>query len=164
MTEINNFHIKGQKIGPDYPTYIIAELSGNHNQDFDLAVRTIEAAAKTGIDAIKLQTYTADTITMDSDLPHFRTREDSLWAGQKLYDLYKVAFTPWEWQPKLKEIANNLGIHCFSSPFDVSAVDFLEKMDVPAYKIASLEITDIPLIEYVASKQKPVIISTGIAF
>ncbi len=160
MSEIN---IKGKKIGRDFPTYIIAELSGNHNQDFDLAVKTIEAAAKTGVDAIKLQTYTPDTITLDSDLPHFRTREDSLWAGQRLYELYKKAYTPWEWQPKLKHIANELGLHCFSSPFDKSSVDFLEKMEVPAYKIASFEITDIPLIEYVAAKQKPIIISTGIA-
>lgn len=155
--------IKDKVIGKKHPTYIIAELSGNHNQDFDLAVKTIEAAKQAGVDALKLQTYTADTITLDSDLPHFRTRSDSLWAGQKLYDLYKVAYTPWEWQPKLKKIANDLGLHCFSSPFDLSSVDFLEQMDVPAYKIASFEITDIPLIEYVASKNKPIIISTGIA-
>lgn len=155
--------IKDRVIGAEHPTYIIAELSGNHNQDFDLAVKTIEAAKEAGVDALKLQTYTADTITLDSDLPHFKTRNDSLWAGQKLYDLYKKAYTPWNWQPKLKKIANDLGLDCFSSPFDFSSVDFLEEMNVPAYKIASFEITDIPLIEYVASKGKPVIISTGIA-
>lgn len=160
MVEIQ---ILEKKINKLNPTYIIAELSANHNHDFDLAVKTIEAAAKTGVDAVKLQTYTPDTITLNSDLPHFRTREDSIWAGQRLYDLYQKAYTPWEWHPKLQEVANRLGLHFFSSPFDYSAVDFLEKMDVPAYKIASLEITDIPLIEYTAAKGKPIILSTGIA-
>ncbi|MEZ4888841.1 MAG: pseudaminic acid synthase [Chitinophagales bacterium] len=155
--------IKDKKIGIDHPTYIIAELSGNHNQDFDLAVKTVYAMKEAGADAVKLQTYTADTITLDSEKPDFKTRADSLWAGQKLHDLYKVAYTPWEWQPKLKQLANDLGMHCFSSPFDPTSVDFLEKMNVPAYKIASFEITDIPLIKYVASKGKPVIMSTGIA-
>ena len=158
-----NIQIKDKTISTAHPTYIIAELSGNHNQDFDLAVKTVYAMKEAGADAVKLQTYTTDTITLDSEKPDFKTRPDSLWAGQKLYDLYKVAYTPWEWQPKLKQLANDLGMHCFSSPFDHSAVDFLEEMNVPAYKIASLEITDIPLIKYAASKGKPIIISTGIA-
>ncbi len=157
------FSINQRPIGNGHPVYIIAELSANHNQDFDLAVKTIEAAAEAGVDAIKFQTYRADTITLDSDLPHFRTRDDSIWAGQKLFDLYQKAYTPWEWQPKLKAIAEKLGLECFSSPFDPTSVDFLEEMGVAAYKIASFEITDIPLIELVASKEKPVIISTGIA-
>jgi pseudaminic acid synthase len=144
-------------------TFIIAELSANHNQNFDTAVKTIEAAKDAGADAIKLQTYTADTITLDSDKKYFKIKGNNLWKGKTLYQLYQEAYTPWDWQPKLKKIANDLGIILFSSPFDSSAVDFLEQMDVPAYKIASFEIQDLPLIKYVASKRKPVIISTGIA-
>lgn len=144
-------------------TFIIAELSANHNQQFDLAVETIKAAKLAGADAIKIQTYTADTITLNSDKEYFQINYGSLWDGTTLYKLYQQAFTPWEWQPELKRIAEAEGLICFSSPFDFSAVDFLEKMDVPAYKIASFEIHDIPLIEYVASKGKPIIISTGIA-
>ena len=155
--------IKDFEIGKNSKTFIIAELSANHNQDFDLAVKTIEAAAKTGVDAIKIQTYTADTITIDCNNKYFQINQGTIWDGKTLYELYKEAYTPWEWQPKLKVIAEKLGLICFSSPFDKTAVDFLEKMNVPAYKIASFEITDIPLIEYVASKGKPVIISTGIA-
>lgn len=150
-------------IGDGQPAFIIAELSANHNQRFDLAVKTIRAAKKAGADAIKLQTYTADTITMKSDKKYFRITGGTLWDGRTLYDLYTEAYTPWHWQPKLKKIANQLGLECFSSPFDTTSVDFLEKMKVPAYKIASFEITDIPLIEYVAAKKKPIIISTGIA-
>ncbi|MCK5050745.1 MAG: pseudaminic acid synthase [Candidatus Cloacimonetes bacterium] len=142
--------------------YIIAELSANHNQDFNLAVKTIKAMKKSGADAVKLQTYTADTITIDCNNEYFKIKE-GLWKGETLYSLYKKAYTPWEWQPKLKKIAEDLGLVFFSSPFDKTAVDFLEKMNVPIYKIASFEITDIPLIEYVASKDKPIIISTGIA-
>lgn len=160
---MRNIKIGEANVGADHPTYIIAELSANHVQDFDLAVKTIEAASKTGVDAIKLQTYRPDTITLDSDLPHFRTRDDTIWAGQKLHSLYEKAYMPWEWQPKLIVIAKDLGLDCFSSPFDASAVDFLDKLEVPAFKIASLEITDIPLIRLVASKGKPVIISTGAA-
>ncbi len=163
MNSKKEIEIGPRKIGEGHPCYIIAELSANHNQDFDLAVKTVEAAAAANVDALKLQTYRADTITLDSDLPHFKTRADSNWAGQKFFDLYKKAYTPWEWQPKLKKIAEDLGLQCFSSPFDATSVDFLEAMDVEAYKIASFEITDIPLIELVASKGKPVIISTGIA-
>lgn len=143
--------------------FIIAELSANHLQKYDFAVRTIETAQRAGVDAIKLQTYTPDTITINSDNEYFRIRQGSLWDGKTFYQLYQEAYTPWEWQPKLKEIAEGLGLIFFSSPFDVTAVDFLEEMDVPAYKVASFEITDIPLIEYIASKGKPVIISTGIA-
>ncbi|MFH1369591.1 MAG: pseudaminic acid synthase [Elusimicrobiota bacterium] len=155
--------IKNRKIGGKNKVFIIAELSANHNQDYATAVKSVRAVKECGADAIKLQTYTADTITIDSDLKYFRIMHGTLWDGQNLYDLYKKAYTPWEWQPKLKKIAENLGLICFSSPFDRTAVDFLEKMRVPAYKVASFEITDIPLIEYIASKKKPVIISTGIA-
>jgi len=144
-------------------TFIIAELSANHNQNFDIAAKSVKAAKETGADAIKIQTYTADTITINSDKEYFKIKGDNLWKGKTLYELYQEAYTPWDWQPKLKKIADELGIILFSSPFDFSAVDFLEKMDIPAYKIASFEITDIPLIKYVASKQKPIIISTGIA-
>jgi len=144
-------------------TLIIAELSANHNQSYDIALKTISAAKESGADAIKFQTYTADTITIKSTQEYFFINQNTLWDGRTLYDLYKEAHTPWEWQPKLKEYAESIGLICFSSPFDFSSVDFLERMNVPAYKIASFEITDIPLIKYVASKNKPVIISTGIA-
>jgi pseudaminic acid synthase len=159
--------IKSIKIGDkivkdDSDVFVIAELSANHNQNFEVAVETIKAVKDSGADAIKIQTYTADTMTIDCSNDHFQ-RTDGLWKGKNLYQIYKEAFTPWEWQPRLKEIAENLGLIFFSSPFDRTAVDFLEKMDVPAYKIASPEITDIPLIEYTASKGKPMIISTGIA-
>lgn len=147
----------------DNSVFIIAELSANHNQDFDIALKTIKAAKEAGADAIKLQTYTADTITLDCDKEFFQVKQGTIWDGTTLYNLYRQAYTPWEWQPKLKKYAEELGLICFSSPFDKSAVDFLEDMDVPAYKIASFEITDIPLIEYTASKGKPIIISTGIA-
>lgn len=157
------FEIANRIVGGVYPVFIVAELSANHLQDFDLAVRTIRVAKESGADAIKLQTYTPDNITIDSDNEYFQIKHGTLWDGKTLYKLYQEAYTPWEWQPKLKEISEKLGLICFSSPFDKTAVDFLEKMDVPAYKIASLEITDIPLIEYIASKRKPVIISTGIA-
>ena len=143
--------------------FIIAEMSANHHQDFNIAVETVRAAKAVGADAIKLQTYTADTLTLDCDNAYFQIKQDTLWDGTTLHKLYEEAYTPWEWQPELKRIAEEEGLVCFSSPFDKTAVDFLETMDVPAYKIASFEITDIPLIEYVASKRKPVIISTGIA-
>ena len=158
-----NIKIANREIGDNQPIFIVAELSANHNQHFDIAVDTIKAAKEVGADAIKLQTYTADTITIDCDNEHFQIKQGTLWDGKTLYELYQEAYTPWEWQPKLKKIANELGLICFSSAFDKTAVDFLEVIDVPAYKIASFEITDIPLIQYVASKGKPVIISTGIA-
>lgn len=155
--------IGNKLIGNSKHTFIIAELSANHLHNFDLAVKTIKAINEAGADAIKLQTYTADTITVDSENEYFRIRQGTLWDGNTLYNLYKEAYTPWEWQPELKRIAEDLGLVCFSSPFDKTAVDFLEKMNVHAYKVASFEIMDIPLIEYIASKGKPVIISTGIA-
>jgi len=155
--------IKGKSIGKNFPVFIIAEFSANHLQKFDNAVKLIRAAKDAGVDAIKLQTYTPDTITIDCDNKYFQIKQGTLWDGQTLYDLYKKAYTPWEWQTKLKEIAENEGLIFFSSVFDKTSVDFLENINVPAYKIASFEITDIPLIEYVASKGKPIIISTGIA-
>ena len=155
--------ISHKEIGKNNPVFIIAELSANHNQNYDLAVKTIEAVKEAGADAVKFQTYTADTITINCSNEYFQIKHGSLWDGKSLYNLYQEAYTPWDWQPKLKIFAESMGLICFSSPFDHSAVDFLEKMDVPAYKIASMEITDIPLIEYAASKQKPMIISTGIA-
>jgi len=150
-------------VGKDHPVFIVAELSANHLQKFDLAVETIKAIKEAGADAVKLQTYTPDTITIDSDNDYFQIKQGTLWDGKNLYQLYQEAYTPWEWQPKLKEIAEGLGLVCFSTPFDKTAVDFLEEMNVPTYKVASFEIMDIPLIEYIASKGKPVIISTGIA-
>ncbi|MDW7726679.1 MAG: pseudaminic acid synthase [Candidatus Methanoperedens sp.] len=160
---MNCINISGKKISSNESTFIIAELSANHLHNFDLAIGTIKAIKESGADAVKLQTYTPDTITIDSDNEYFQIKQDSLWDGKTLYQLYQEAYTPWEWQPKLKEIAEELGLIFFSSPFDRTSVDFLEEMNVPAYKVASFEITDIPLIEYIASKGKPVIISTGIA-
>lgn len=157
-----SFEIQNRAIGPGHPTYIIAELSANHNQDFDQAVRIIHAAKDAGVDAIKLQTYTPDTITIDSDRDEFHIQK-TIWEGRKLYDLYREAYTPWEWQPRLKEVANDLGLTLFSSPFDHTAVDFLEEMDVPAYKVASFEVVDIPLLRKIAATGKPVIMSTGMA-
>jgi len=154
--------IENRHIGRSEPTYIVAEMSANHNQNFDQAVKIIKAAKKAGADAVKLQTYTPDTITLKSDKKYFKI-DGTLWEGKYLYDLYKEAYTPWEWQPELKQHADKLGMHLFSSPFDLTAVDFLEKMKVPAYKIASPEIIDIPLITKVAKTGKPVIISTGMA-
>lgn len=144
-------------------TLIVAELSANHAGSFQTAVDTIYAAKRAGADAIKLQTYTADTLTLDCDKPDFVIANGSLWDGRKYYDLYKDAYTPWEWHKDLFRIAREEGLIIFSTPFDKSAVDFLETLDNPIYKIASFEITDIPLIEYVASKMKPIVISIGIA-
>jgi pseudaminic acid synthase len=155
--------IGDKTIGEGQPCFVIAEMSGNHNMDFNRAVEIVHAAKDAGADAIKLQTYTADTITLNSHKDCFRTGDDSLWSGMTLYELYQKAYTPWDWQPKLKKIADELGIILFSSPFDLTAVDFLEQMDVPAYKIASFEINDIPLVRKIARTGKPVIISTGIA-
>lgn len=155
--------IGGTYIGEGYPSFIIAELSANHNGRIETAIETIRAAKRSGANCIKLQTFTADTITLDSKKEDFKISQGTLWDGQYLYDLYKQAYTPWEWHEELFRVAKEEGLVCFSSPFDKTAVDFLETLNVPAYKIASFEITDIPLIEYVASKGKPVIISTGIA-
>lgn len=143
--------------------FVIAELSANHGHDIEIAKQTIKAAKEAGADAIKIQTYTPDTITIDSQKDYFLLKQGTIWDGRTLYDLYKEAYTPWEWHKELMDYAKEVGIICFSSPFDPTAVDLLETLNVPAYKIASFEITDLPLIEYVASKQKPIIISTGIA-
>ena len=144
-------------------TFIIAELSANHGNDINIAIETIKAAKRTGADAIKLQTYTADTMTIDCDKDDFKITQGTTWDGLFLHELYKEAALPWEWHKKLYQVAKEEGLICFSSPFDKTAVDFLEELNTPIYKIASFEITDIPLIKYVASKGKPIIISTGIA-
>lgn len=155
-------NISGREVGSDAPPYVIAELSANHNGKLETALRLIDEAAKAGADAIKIQTYRPDTITLDSDGEDFRIR-GGLWNGRTLYDLYREAHTPWEWHAPLFEHAHKLGITIFSSPFDRSAVDFLAQLNAPAYKIASFELVDLPLIKYVASKRKPMIISTGMA-
>lgn len=155
----------GQKcISATSPAFIVAEISANHNQDYSRAVEIIHAAKEAGADAVKLQTYTADTITIDCDDECFQINEGTIWDGTTLYKLYQEAYTPWEWQPKLMEEANKLGLECFSSPFDFTSVDFLEEMKVPAYKIASYEINDIPLIRKIAKLHKPMIFATGIAY
>ncbi|WP_111976541.1 pseudaminic acid synthase [Algibacillus agarilyticus] len=156
--------IAARKIDASQPPFIIAELSGNHNQDLALAKQMIKAAADAGVDAIKLQTYTADSMTLAVDSDNFRiTEKDSLWYGEHLHSLYQKASTPYEWHSELFDYANQLGLIAFSSPFDEDAVDFLETLNVPAYKIASFELTDIPLIQKVASTGKPIIMSTGMA-
>ncbi|HVN19618.1 MAG TPA: pseudaminic acid synthase [Dongiaceae bacterium] len=160
MTEIR---IGDRVVGPGHPTFIVAEVSANHNRDFSRAVRIIEEAKKAGADAVKLQTYTPDTITMSSDNRHFRIEGGTIWDGRNLHELYGEAFTPWEWQPKLKKLASDLGMDCFSSAFDATAVDFLESMGVPAHKVASFELVDLPLIRKMALTGKPMIMSTGMA-
>lgn len=161
MSRIIN--IDGKAVGNGKPVYIIAELSANHNQNFDRAVASIHAAKEAGADAVKLQTYTPDTLTIDSSKEYFRVQGGTLWDGRTLYELYKEAYTPWEWQPKLKEVADRIGVDLFSTAFDTTAVDFLEKMGVPVHKVASFEVVDIPLIEKMARTGKPLIISTGMA-
>lgn len=155
--------IANRVVGADTPVYIIAEMSANHGQTFETAVELVHASKAAGADAVKLQTYTADTITMACDRDEFRIGGGTLWDGRNLHDLYREASTPWEWQPRLKQIADDLGMHCFSSAFDPTAVDFLEQMNVPAHKIASFELVDIPLIQKMARTGKPLIISTGMA-
>lgn len=150
-------------IDENSPVFIIAELSANHNGSLKTAIETVRAAKRAGANCIKLQTFTADTITLDSNKEDFKINQGTLWDGQYLHDLYKLTHLPWDWHNELMEVAKEEGLICFSSPFDSTSVEFLETLNVPAYKIASFEITDIPLIELVASKGKPVIISTGIA-
>jgi pseudaminic acid synthase len=152
-----------RRVGKGQPVYIIAELSANHNRDFRQAVRLVKEAKKAGADAVKVQTYTPDTITIRCNDPHFRIGKGTLWEGKTLYDLYGEAYMPWEWHEDLQEVATGLDLDFFSTPFDPSAVDFLEKMGVPAYKIASFELVDIPLIRYAARTGKPLILSTGMA-
>jgi len=160
---MNNFiAINGRKIGNNFPPYIIAEMSANHNGDINNAYKIIDMAKSSGADCVKLQTYTPDTLTIDSELPDFQLTE-GLWAGQSLYELYKGAFMPWEWHQPLFDYAKKVGITIFSSPFDNTAVDLLEDLNTPAYKIASFEAVDLPLIKYVAQTSKPMIISTGMA-
>ena len=143
--------------------FIIAELSANHNGDINIALESVRAAKRTGADAVKIQTYTPDTLTINCKNNYFKINHGTAWDGEYLYDLYKRAYTPWEWHKEIFKVANEEGIICFSSPFDTTAVDLLEELNVPVYKIASFEIQDIPLISYAASKQKPIILSTGIA-
>jgi pseudaminic acid synthase len=157
------FEINERLIGMGQPVYAVAEMSANHNQDFEQAVKIIEAAKGVGADAVKLQTYTPDTLTIDCSNEYFRIAKGTIWEGRTLYNLYGEAYTPWDWQPKLKEIANDLGMDLFSAPFDHTAVDFLEEMNVPAYKVASFEIVDLPLIRRIARTGKPIIMSTGMA-
>ncbi len=154
--------IKGRPVGPGFPTYIVAEISANHNQSFDQAVQLVKLAREAGADAVKLQTYTPDTMTVDCRNEHFQIK-GTVWAGKNLYDLYGEAFTPWEWHPKLQEVADGLGLHLFSTPFDATAVDFLETQNAPVYKVASFEVVDLPLLRKVASTGRPVIMSTGMA-
>jgi pseudaminic acid synthase len=156
MIEIN-----GRKIGEGTPAYIIAEMSANHGKDEAKAIEIIHAMKESGADCVKIQTYTPDTMTIDCDNEYFRIGKGTIWEGKTLYELYGEAYTPWEWHPKLMQTANELGMDLFSTPFDATSVDFLEELNVPAYKIASFELTDIPLIKKVAATGKPVIMSTG---
>src|SRR5262245_45432247 len=152
-----------RRIGAGHPAYLIAELSANHGQSFERAVRLVRAAKEAGADAVKLQTYTADTITIRSNRPEFRAGGGTLWDGRTLHELYGEAYTPWEWQPRLKALADELRLDLFSTPFDPTAVEFLEQMDVLVYKVASFELVDLPLIERIARTGKPMIMSTGMA-
>ena len=158
---MNSFEIAGRCIGPDQPTWVIAEMSANHHQDLSLARELIHAMRESGADAVKLQTYTPDTMTIDSPAEYFRIGSGTIWEGRQLHELYAEACTPWDWHAELFELARSLGMVCFSTPFDKSAVDFLKSLDPPAWKIASFELVDTPLIQYVAAQGQPVIMSTG---
>jgi len=159
----SEFQINGRQIGPGAPVYVIAELSANHNQDFEQAVRLVRAAKEFGADAVKLQTYLPETMTIAGAQEYFKVGAGTLWEGRTLFDLYGDAFTPWQWHPKLKAIADEIQIDLFSTAFDASALDFLENLGVPAHKVASFELVDIPLIEKMAATGKPLIMSTGMA-
>ena len=161
MTTI--FKIGDRGIGTGQPVYVVAELSANHSQDFDQAIRLIQAAKESGADAVKLQTYTPDTITIRSDREYFQIRSGTIWDGRTLHELYGEAYTPWEWQPRLKRVADDFGIDFFSSAFDSTSVDLLESMGVPAYKVASCELVDVPLLQKISRTGKPLILSTGMA-
>jgi N-acetylneuraminate synthase len=158
-----HLEINGRRIGPGEPTYVVAEMSANHHQDFARAVEILHAAKEAGADAVKLQTYTPDTLTIDCSAAPFQIGPGTLWEGRNLYDLYGEACTPWEWHPQLKALADELMLDLFSTPFDASAVDFLEEIGVPAHKIASFEVVDLPLVRRVAQTGKPLIMSTGMA-
>ena len=158
-----SIRIGERSVGPGQPTLIVAELSANHLQSYERAAALVRAAADAGADAVKLQTYTADTITLDTDGPLFRIGGKTPWEGERLYDIYERAHMPWSWQPPLMQLARDCGLLCFSAPFDPTAVDFLEKLGVPAFKIASFELVDLPLIERCARTGKPLILSTGMA-
>jgi N-acetylneuraminate synthase len=157
-----HFDINERRIGAEQPVYIVAEMSANHGQDFEQAVRILEAAKACGADAVKLQTYTPDTLTIDCDNEYF-TIQGTIWNGRNLHNLYSEAYTPWEWQPRLNESARKMGLDLFSTPFDETAVDFLEEIGVPCYKVASFEVVDLPLLRKIAATGKPVILSTGMA-
>ncbi len=161
--DVFQMEIGKRRIGDGQAAYLIAEISGNHGQTFEQAVKLVEAAKESGADAVKFQTYTADTLTIKSDQKYFKIGGGTLWDGRTLHDLYGEAYTPWDWQPKLFDVACKLGMDCFSTAFDVSAVEFLEKLNVPIHKIASFENIDLPLIEAMARTRKPMIISTGMA-
>ena len=156
-------HIGDRVLGRGHPVYVIAELSANHHQEYDKALTLVDAAARAGADAVKLQTYTPETMTLDSDAPPFRVGHGTSWEGRRLYDLYQEAMTPWEWQAGLKAAAEGLGMHCFSTPFDQSAIDFLLELQVPAMKIASFELVDLQLVAAIARTRLPLLISTGMA-
>lgn len=163
MEKTNHITIGERRVGPGEPVYVIAEMSANHNQDFNRAVEILKAAKACGADAIKLQTYTADTLTIDADKEHFMIGGGTLWDGRTLYDLYGEAYMPWDWQPKLKQIAEEEGLDLLSTAYDETALAFLEKLDIPAHKVASFENVDLPLIEKMARTGKPIIMSTGMA-
>jgi len=159
----NSLEIAGRQIGPGQPVFVVAEMSANHGGSLSKAVEILRAACDAGADAVKLQTYTPDTMTLDSERPEFSIGAGTLWEGRRLHELYAEAATPWEWHPELMQVGNSLGLPVFSSPFDASAVEFLESLDTPAYKVASFELVDLPLIERVGRTGKPVIVSTGMA-
>jgi pseudaminic acid synthase len=159
----NEISINGRVIGCGHPVYIVAEMSANHNHSYDHAEAIIRAAKEAGADAVKLQTYSPETMTIDCENEYFKIGKGTIWEGRNLYELYDEAYTPWEWQPKLIKLAEKIDIHCFSTPFDPTAVDFLENLEIPAYKVASFELVDLPLLKKIAQTGKPVIMSTGMA-